>query len=73
MGIYFGGVFQTFKFTDTDLKVAPFESLLSNQGYNTITNKEVGGPYDEREIDSSPSPTETDASKVYRNANGDEG
>lgn len=73
MGIYFGGVFQKFNFTDDNIQVAPNTNMLSNQSYNTTTSKEVGGPYDEREIDSSPPPVEPSDSKIYRNAGNDEG
>jgi hypothetical protein len=73
VGIYFGGIFQTFKFSDTDLRTAPIQGIESNKGFNTTTNKETGGPFDEREIDSSIQPQETDASKTYRNANNDDG
>ena len=72
-GIYFGGVFQKFEFSDDNILVAPFENLLSNQGYNNTTSKQVGGPYDRREIDSSKKPTESSESRQYRNADDDEG
>ena len=45
----------------------------SNSGFNSTTSKEAGGPFDERQIDSSPPQTETSASKTYRNASNDEG
>ena len=73
MGIYFGGVFQTFKFTDTDIRMAPVTKMQSNSGFNATTNKEVGGPFEEREINSAVKPKETNDSKSYRNANNDEG
>ena len=47
--------------------------MMSNQSYNSTTSKEVGGPYESREIDSSPKAKETKDSKGYRNANNDEG
>ena len=73
MGIYFGGVFQEFKFTDDNIKVAPDTAVMSNESYNNISSKEVGGPYDERTIDTSPPSEESQSSKSYRNANNDEG
>tara|TARA_Y100000385_G_scaffold141050_1_gene146412 strand:- start:300 stop:1256 length:957 start_codon:yes stop_codon:yes gene_type:complete len=73
IGIYFGGIFQTFKFSDTDIRQAPIQGMESNKGFNTTTNKETGGPFDEREIDSSAPSVETEASKTYRNSNNDEG
>lgn len=69
IGIYFGGIFQTFKFSDTDIRQAPIQGMESNKGFNTTTNKETGGPFDEREIDSSAPSIETEASKTYRNSN----
>ena len=73
MGIYFGGIFQTFKFSDNDIRVAPVTAMYSNSVFNNTTDEEVGGPFEEREIDSSPKPLESKPSKVYRNANNDEG
>jgi len=73
LGIYFGGVFQEFKFTDDNIKVAPDTAVMSNESYNNTSSKEVGGPYDERSIDTSQKTKESEPSKVYRNANDDEG
>ena len=73
MGIYFGGVFQEFHFSDDNIKVAPNNGMSSNQSYNSTTSKEAGGPYDERTIDSSPTVDESPESISYRNANNDEG
>ena len=74
LGIYFGGVFQTFEFSNTDMRMAPTGKILwSNDGGNSTTEKEVGGPFSESKIDSSPITPEPDSSKVYRNAGGDEG
>ncbi len=73
LGIYFGGVFQEFKFTDDNLRVAPNTTVMSNESYNNTSSKEVGGPYDERSIDTSQKTKESEPSRVYRNANDDEG
>ena len=73
IGIYFGGVFQKFKFTDENMLKAPDQSMLSNLSYNDPSKVQTGGPYDEREIDSAPKKKETEESKSYRNANNDEG
>lgn len=73
LGIYFGGVFQKFMFTDDNILLAPNQNMQSNLSYNDTTNKQTGGPYDAREIDSSPTPVEPPESKTYRNANNDEG
>ena len=73
MGIFFGGVFQRFVFSDDNIKVAPNNNMLSNESYNSTTSKEAGGPYDLREIDSSLKIVETPSSKNYRNAKNDEG
>ena len=73
LGIYFGGVFQTFDFTNDDIRVTPIKAMNSNVGFNNTTSREAGGPFDERQIDSTPPPIETDASKTYRNATNDEG
>jgi len=73
IGIYFGGVFQKFKFTDENILKAPDQSMLSNLSYNDPSKVQTGGPYDEREIDSAPKKKETTESKSYRNANNDEG
>jgi hypothetical protein len=73
IGIYFGGVFQKFMFTDENILKAPTTNMLGNLSYNDPNKIQTGGPYDVREIDSSPQTKETDASKSYRNANNDEG
>ena len=46
---------------------------MSNASYNNTSSKEVGGPYDERTIDTAPPSEESQSSKSYRNANNDEG
>jgi hypothetical protein len=46
---------------------------MSNESYNNTSSKEVGGPYDERSIDTSQKTKESVPSRVYRNANDDEG
>ena len=69
MGILFGGVFQKFQFSDQDMRLAPSDSIESNQSYIDPNKVQTGGPFDEREIDSSKIIPEAQASKVYRNAN----
>ena len=69
IGIYFGGVFQKFKFSDDNILLAPDQSMLSNLTYKDPNKIQTGGPYDEREIDSSKVIPEKEASKSYRNAN----
>lgn len=73
IGIYFGGVFQEFKFNNENMLLAPDQSMLSNLSYKDPNKIQTGGPYDEREIDSSKITPEKAASKSYRNANDREG
>lgn len=73
IGIYFGGVFQEFKFNNENILLAPDQSMLSNLSYKDPNKIQTGGPYDEREIDSSKITPEKAASKSYRNAGNDEG
>tara|TARA_R100000081_G_C4779139_1_gene150402 strand:+ start:31 stop:996 length:966 start_codon:yes stop_codon:yes gene_type:complete len=69
MGILFGGVFQKFQFTDQDIRLAPPDAIESNTRYVDPNKVQTGGPFDEREIDSSKVVPEPAASKTYRNAN----
>jgi len=69
IGIYFGGVFQKFVFTDENIIKAPEQSLQSNLSYTDPNSKQTGGPYDVREIDTSKKEKESELSKSYRNAN----
>ena len=69
IGIYFGGVFQEFKFNNDNMLLAPDQAMLSNLSYKDPNKIQTGGPYDEREIDSSKIIPEKEASKSYRNAN----
>tara|TARA_S200002703_G_C3800266_1_gene247274 strand:+ start:2162 stop:3118 length:957 start_codon:yes stop_codon:yes gene_type:complete len=73
IGIYFGGVFQEFKFNNENILLAPDQAMLSNLSYKDPNKIQTGGPYDEREIDSSKVTPEKAASKSYRNAGNDEG
>lgn len=73
IGIYFGGVFQEFKFNNDNILLAPDQAMLSNLSYRDPNKIQTGGPYDEREIDSSKVTPEKAASKSYRNAGNDEG
>ena len=47
-------------------------SIWSNGGFNSTTDKEVGGPFGESAISSAPPPEESQDSKNYRNAKKDE-
>lgn len=74
LGIVFGGVFQKFDIAIEDIKLAPNDSsMLSGQGYVDPNSIQTGGPFAEDSIDSAPITPEAEPSKVYRNANSDEG
>lgn len=73
IGIYFGGVFQTFNFTNENILKAPTENLQGNLSYNDPNKVNTGGPYEERQINSSPTDPEANESKAYRNVGNDEG
>lgn len=69
LGVYFGGVFQKFMFTDNNIRLAPVTQMQSNTAYNDTSNIITDGPYDDREITSQPLDEETAESRLYRNAN----
>ena len=73
LGIQFGGVLQGISQSLTDIRMAPGNtSIWSNGGFNSTTDKEVGGPFGESAISSAPPPEESQDSKNYRNAKKDE-
>lgn len=73
LGIYFGGVFQKFLFSEDNILKSPERNIKSNLSYNNpiVINGEE--PYVEDEIDSSKPIPETEESKTYRNADTERG
>ncbi len=73
LGIYFGGVLQGISQTLTDMRMSPDnQGIWSNSGFNSTTEKEVGGPFGVTGISSAQQPEESQDSKDYRNAKKDE-
>jgi len=69
LGIYFGGIFQKFKYSEESiLKVQP-SGTFSNKGYINPDTILTGGSYNESSIDSSIIVPEKPESRIYRNAN----
>ena len=69
LGIYFGGIFQKFGYTEESiLKLQP-QGTFSNKGYINPDAIQTGGPYNESEITSAPVVPEKPESRIYRNAN----
>jgi hypothetical protein len=69
LGIYFGGIFQKFEYTqDSLLKVQP-SGTFSNKGYIDPDAINTGGPYLDASITSAPIIPESLESIQYRNAN----
>ena len=68
LGIYFGGVFQKFEYTEENmLKVQP-SGTFSNKGYINPDTIQTGGPLLETTITSAPIIPESLESLTYRNA-----
>ena len=68
LGIYFGGIFQKFNFTEESLlKIQP-SGTYSNTGYINPDAIQTGGPYMESSITSAPIVPESLDSLNYRNA-----
>ena len=68
LGIYFGGIFQKFEYTeDSILKVQP-TGTYSNKGYINPDAIQTGGPYLDSSITSAPIVPESLKSLNYRNA-----
>ena len=68
LGIYFGGIFQKFEYTEESLlKVQP-TGTYSNSGYINPDAIQTGGPYMESTITSAPIVPESLESLTYRNA-----
>ena len=68
LGIYFGGIFQKFEYTeDSLLKVQP-GGTFSNQGYINPDSIQTGPRYNESQITSAPIVPESLESLNYRNA-----
>ena len=70
LGIYFGGLFQKFEYTQDSLLRAQPHGMFSNVGYINPDKVQTGGPYIDAEIDSSVKPPESLESLKYRNAEG---
>ena len=69
LGIYFGGIFQKFEYTeDSLLKVQP-SGTFSNKGYINPDTIQTGPKYNISEITSAPIVPESLESLEYRNAN----
>jgi hypothetical protein len=69
LGIYFGGVFQKFEFTQDSILKAQPAGTFSNKGYINPDSIQTGDQYSDAEIDSSIKPPENPKSRIYRNAN----
>ena len=68
LGIYFGGIFQKFEYTEESiLKVQP-SGAFSNKGYINPDTIQTGGPFLESSITSAPIIPESLESLTYRNA-----
>ena len=68
LGIYFGGIFQKFEYTEESiLKVQP-SGAFSNKGYINPDIIQTGGPFLESSITSAPIIPESLESLTYRNA-----
>ena len=68
LGIYFGGIFQKFNYTEESLlKVQP-SGTFSNKGYINPDAIQTGGPYLDATITSAPIVPESLESLNYRNA-----
>jgi hypothetical protein len=69
LGIYFGGIFQKFEYTEESiLKLQP-SGMLSNKGYINPDSIQTGPKYNESQITSAPVVPEKPESRIYRNAN----
>lgn len=76
LGVQFGGVFQKFEYTIDDIRKTEIEknlSSFSNQGYINPDDIRTGEQYLSSDIDSASTQPEETQSKVYRNANDNEG
>jgi hypothetical protein len=73
-GIYFGGIFLKFEYSEDNIKKAPISvenNLSSNIGYKNPDEIRTGDIYIESVIDSTPIIPEAEESKIYRNAKGE--
>ena len=69
LGIYFGGIFQKFGYTEESiLKLQP-SGTYSNKGYINPDAIQTGGPFNESTLTSAPIVPEVPESRIYRNAN----
>lgn len=73
LGVQFGGVFQKFEYSVDDIKKAPIEGTVSNKGYINPDEIRTGEQFLSSDIDSAPIQPESNESKEYRNAQGNEG
>jgi len=69
LGIYFGGIFQKFEYTEDSILKAQPSGTFSNKGYINPDSIQTGPIYNESEITSAPIVPEDPESKKYRNAN----
>jgi len=69
LGIYFGGIFQKFEYSEESiLKLQP-SGMLSNKGYINPDAIQTGPKFNESQITSAPIVPEDPESRIYRNAN----
>jgi len=68
LGIYFGGIFQKFEYTEDSLLKAQPAGTFSNQGYINPDSIQTGPKYNESQITSAPIAPESLESLNYRNA-----
>ena len=69
LGIYFGGIFQKFEYTEDSLLKAQPSGTFSNKGYINPDTIQTGPKYNVSEITSAPIVPESLESLEYRNAN----
>jgi len=68
LGIYFGGIFQKFEYTQESLLKAQPSGTFSNKGYINPDAIQTGGPYLDSSLTSAPIVPESLESLNYRNA-----
>ena len=68
LGIYFGGIFQKFEYTQESLLKAQPGGTFSNKGYINPDAIQTGGPYLDSSLTSAPIVPESLESLNYRNA-----
>lgn len=69
LGIYFGGIFQKFEYTEDSLLKAQPTGTFSNKGYINPDSIQTGPKYNVSEITSAPQVPESKESRDFRNAN----